>query len=108
MSIESSYACGSSSSSDDSSLDLSLGWIIIIAFGGCVLLYCIIGYIICAKKNPENGWGNVKGNTPHLNFWCFVGKSAWAGCCVTKDFTVSTVNKLRGKGEKGYDTIDDE
>ena len=108
MTIKSSLSCFGGSGSSTEGGGLSVGWIIIIAFGGCVFLYCLIGYIICAKKNPDNGWGNVKANTPHLDFWCLVPKLTWAGCCVTKEFTVSTVNKLRGKGgEDGeYESVE--
>ena len=108
MTIKTKLACdgssggggGGSSASDG---ELSVGSILLICVLSVLVLYCLIGYIICAKKNPDNGWGNVKANTPHLNFWCLVPKLAWAGCCVTKDFTMSKVNKMRGKGEGGGD-----
>lgn len=112
MEIEYSAACNGSNASTSGG-ELSLGWILIIVFFGVIFLYCLIGYIICAKKNPENGWGNVKANTPHLSFWCSIPKYTWVGCCVTKEFTMNKINEWRGTattatGGAGYDSVDDD
>jgi len=80
------------SSSSSSSSGLSGGWVFIIILLVVTFLYCTIGYAYNkTKRHPDSSWGDVKTNTPHLDFWCNIPKWAWAGCCVTKEFIASKI-----------------
>lgn len=113
MTIASSYACngenaGGGGGSSSSGSAISIGTIILISFGGIIFFYCVIGYVLGARNNPDNGWMNIKGNTPHFNFWCaLLPKLTWAGCCVTKDCLKATFDKVFKKQE-GYEEIEGE
>lgn len=106
--ISSDKACvtGGGSSTSSSSSSLSGGWIFIILLLVFTVVYCVAGYIYNGYKNPQNGWGNVRENTPNANFWAAVPKWTWAGCCVTKDFFVGLIQKATNKSEQPAQTTE--
>ena len=76
-----------------------------------IFVYCIAGYVWNVKRSEEQDWKDVKTNTPHLSFWCLIPKWTWAGCCVTKEWTVNKYQQHRGGGggaELMTDTGDDD
>jgi len=72
---------------------LSGGWVFIIILLVVIFLYCTIGLIYNKKKvNPDSSWGDVN-NVPNIGFWRSLPKWTWAGCCVTKDWIASKMNR---------------
>lgn len=83
---------------------LSAGWILIIIFINIVLIYCFIGYVFNATvRNKKNGFGDIKGNIPNLQFWISFPKYVMIGCVVSYEFIKYKIGKYRND----HNQIDD-
>ena len=73
--------------------ELSVGYIIIITFSGCLLLYCIIGMFLNYRKTKSVG-------IPNKDFWILMPRLVGVGCLVTFEWIKRKIVRDKdGNGE---------
>ena len=104
--IRSIHACPSVSSNTNND-SLSLGSICLIAFVGCILMYCIGGYLINGYKRKE--WKDFKTNLPQFStFWVYLPVLVKTGCTVSKEYLWGAIGRNNYAAETEEELYDPE